>query len=192
MSILCETTAYRALRNTSRSILIVALVLLVGALLDPANAYAQEGPPIKIAVVDLERVVARSSAGQKLQARLEKFQQDTQAEGEVLAEKAREIRQRITEGANSLSEDALAALQKQYEDQMAAIRRFRDDKQREGQKIQQEGLREIERQLEPVFVQIRDQGGYDLILNNVPGVVVMAADRIDITQQVIDRFNAGQ
>ena len=42
------------------------------------------------------------------------------------------------------------------------------------------------------FIQIRDQGGYDLILNNVPGVVVMAADRIDITQQVIDRFNAGQ
>jgi len=187
-----RTTVFRALRNTARISLIGALVLPVGALLEPANVYAQEGPPVKIAVVDLDRLVAQSSAGQRLQARLEKFQQDTQAEGEALNEKAREIRQRIAEGANSLSQEALAALQKQYEDQTVAIRRLRDDKQREGQKIQQEGLREIERQLEPVFVQIRDQGGYDLILNNVPGVVVMAADRIDITQQVIDRFNAGQ
>jgi outer membrane protein len=170
----------------------VALVLPAGALLEPADANAQEGPPVKIAVVDLDRLVAQSTAGQKLQARLEKFQQDTQAEAEALTEKAREIRQRIAEGANSLSENALADLQKQYEDQTVAIRRLRDDKQREGQKIQQEGLREIERQLEPVFIQIRDQGGYDLILNNVPGVVVMAADRVDITQQAIDRFNAGQ
>jgi Skp family chaperone for outer membrane proteins len=58
--------------------------------------------------------------------------------------------------------------------------------------MQSEGLREIEKQLEPVFEKVRDEGGYDLILNRVPGVVVMAGQRVDITQKVIDRLNSGK
>ncbi|MEM7353644.1 MAG: OmpH family outer membrane protein [Acidobacteriota bacterium] len=164
------------------------LMLLIGSLAAP-GAEAQE-KPIKIVVVDLERVVGQSAAGQALQGRLAKFQQDVKSEGEQKAEDARVIRQRIADGVNSLSEDKLAELQKQYEDATIAIRRFQDDKQREGQKMQSEGLREIERQLQPVFEQIRDEGGYDLILNNVAGVVVMANERVDITPMVIERLNA--
>ncbi len=70
------------------------------------------------------------------------------------------------------------------------MRRFRDDKQREGQKMQEESLREIERMLEPVFEQARQEMGLDLILNNVPGVVLMAGERVDITAMMIERFNA--
>ena len=87
-------------------------------------------------------------------------------------------------------QEKLAELQKQWEDAQIGIRRYRDDKQREGQKIQAEGLREIEKQLQPVFEKIRDESGYDLILNNVPGVVVMANEKVDITAMVVERFNA--
>ena len=164
------------------------LLMAAAGLVAPA-AMAQE-KPIKIVVVDLERVVGQSAAGQQLQARLAKFQQDVKTEGERKAEDARTIRQRITDGVNSLSEDKLAELQKEYEDATIDIRRFQDDKQREGQKMQAEGLRAIEKQLQPVFEQIRDEGGYDLIINNVDGVVVMANERVDITQLVIDKLNA--
>lgn len=154
-----------------------------------AAASAQDGP-IKIAVVDLDRVIAQSKAGKELQGKLEKFQTDIKAQGEAMNEEARQLRQRMTDGVNSLSEDKLAELQKQYEDKQIAMRRFRDDKQREGQKMQEEGLREIEKQLQPVFQKVRDEGGYDLIFNYVPGVVVMASERIDITQKVVDTLNA--
>ncbi len=167
-----------------------SLVLLFGAIASPV-ALAQERP-IKIAVVDLERLVAQSTPGQALQARLEKFQETVQAEGEQKAQKAREIRQKATDGGSTLSQADLADLQKQYEDATLEIRRFREEKQREGERIRNEGLREIEKQMEPVFRQIRDAGSYDLILNNIPGVVVMANERVDITQMVIERFNAAQ
>ncbi len=163
-----------------------ALILFGGSLAVPADAQA----PIKIVVVDLERVVAQSAAGQALQAQLAKFQETVKAEGEAKAAAAREIRQRIADGANSLSEDKLNQLQKDYEDASIDIRRFQDDKQREGQKLQGEGLREIEKQLQPVFESIRDEGGYDLILNNVAGVVVMANEKVDITPLVVERLNA--
>ena len=175
-------------RARIRAGLLVAGILILG--LQAVPAAAQEDRPVKIVVVDLERVVGQSAAGQELQARLGKFQQDVKAEGETMAEGARGIRQRITDGVNSLSEEKLAELQKEYEDATIAIRRFQDDKQREGQKVQAEGLREIEKQLQPVFEKIREENGYDLILNNVPGVVVMANERVDITQLVVDRLNS--
>ena len=151
-----------------------------------------QGETTRIAVVDLESVVRESEAGKELQARLWKFQRDVQAEGEAMSESARQIRQRIVEGANSLSEDKLAQLQKDYEDATIAIGRFQEEKQRESKKMQQEGLRQIEKQLEPVLRRVRDEGDYDLILNKAAGVVVMASERIDITQKVIDLLNAAQ
>lgn len=156
-----------------------------------AGTSAGQEQPIKIAVVNLEYIVAQAPAGKDLQAKLGKFQEEIKAEAESKNAKAREIRQRIAEGANSLSEAKLAELQQEFEDAQIAIRRFQDDKQREGRKMQEEGLKDIEKQLEPVFKQVRDEGGYDLILNNVPGVVVMIGERIDITQKVIDQLAAG-
>ncbi|MBZ0112108.1 MAG: OmpH family outer membrane protein [Thermoanaerobaculia bacterium] len=146
--------------------------------------------PLKIAVVDLDLIVSESPAGKALEAKLQDFQKQARAEFDAMNEKARGIRQRLTDGANSLAPEELANLQKQFEDEQLKIRRLGDDKTREGQKMQSEGLQQIEKQLEPIFQSIRDENGYDLILNRVPGVVVMVGERIDITQKVIDRINA--
>jgi len=174
-------------RNRRYGVLLIFLTLavLVAGLPVAVQAQAQEGP-IRIAVVDLEWVVAKSPGGQSLQARLDQFRQDVRTEADQKTTAANDIRRRMVEGANSLSEDRLAELQKEFEDQQIAIRRFQDDKQREGQKMQTEGLAEIERQLQPVFETIRDESNYDLILNNVPGVVVMAGDRVNITSRVLE------
>jgi len=146
---------------------------------------------VKIAVVDLELVVAKSSEGKRLQARLESFQQSIQAEAEAKNNDARSLRQRMIDGSNSLSQEQISAFQKQYEDLQISIKRYVDDKQREGQKMQNEGLKKIEASLQPVFSKIKSDNNYDLILNNVPGVVIMASDKVDITDTVIQILNTG-
>lgn len=178
--------------KASHSLLLsrIAGIALVALIVTTGSLAAQAAAPVKIAVVDLELVVAQSASGKALQAKLEQFQKDVQAEAEGMQTKARELQTQISNGANSLSEEKLSELQKQLEDQGIAIRRLRDDKQREGQKMQTEGLREIESQLEPVFEAIQNEQGYDLILNNVPGVVVMAKETVDITPMVVERLNA--
>ncbi len=178
--------------KTSRSLPLSRLVsiALLALAMTTGSLVAQAAAPVKIAVVDLELVVAQSASGKALQAKLEQFQSDVQAQAETMSTKARELQTQITNGANSLSEEKLSELQKQLEDAGIAIRRLRDDKQREGQKMQTEGLREIEGQLEPVFEAIQNEQGYDLILNNVPGVVVMAKETVDITPMVVERLNA--
>ncbi len=163
-----------------------AVVLLVSFALTPV--VAQEAP-LKVAVVDVEIVVAESPQGKALQTRLEQFQNQVQGELQRMQNDAQAIQQRITDGANSLSEDRLSELNKELEDATIAIRRYRDDKQREGTKIQEEGLMGIEQVLQPVFAQVRDEMGFDLILNRVPGVVLMISERVDITPLMIQRLN---
>ena len=164
-----------------------AVVALVIGTINPL--LAQDGPP-KIAVVDVEAIVAESPQGKQLQSRLEQFQSEVQAELQRLQNDAQAVQQRITDGANSLSQERLAELNAELEDATIKIRRYRDDKQRQGQKMQEEGLVAIEQALQPVFEKVREEMGFDLILNRVPGVVLMISERVDITALMIQRVNA--
>lgn len=176
----------------SRRLLILAsavgaLVLAVGVMGAPAS-FAQDA--VKIGVVNLDQVLVESQAGKDLQGSLDEFSSQVQAEGENKAQATLELRQQITDGASTLSQEKLTEMQGQYEALAADLRKFRDDKQREGQTLQQNGLKEIEQQLQPIFETIRDEGAYDLILNFAPGVVVMMSEKIDITEQVVERLDA--
>ena len=171
-------------KRIAPSVALAALVLFaVGPLV------AQEAP-LRIAVVDVEAIVAESPQGKNLQAQLEQFQTEVQAELQRLQNDAQAIQQRITDGANSLSDERLSELNAELEDATIAIRRYRDDKQRQGQKMQEEGLVAIEAALQPVFEQVREEMQFDLILNRVPGVVLLISDRVDITALMIQRLNA--
>ena len=170
-------------KNARIAVLGVTILMLAGA------AVAQQAS-LKIAVIDLDRLVAQSVAGQALQQQLEVFQKQVQSEGKVLADKARATEQLIKDGANSLSQDRLAELRDQYEDEATQVRRFTERKQREGAKMRDDGLKKIEDKLQPVLDGIQGAGDYDLILNRALGVVVMASERVDITDEVIEAFNA--
>lgn len=165
----------------------LALVAWLGIAVAPG--VAQE-TPVKIGVVDVEVLVAESPQGKELQAQLERFQTEAQQEMQRMQEQAQAIQQRINDGANTLSEDRLSELNKELEDATIALRRYRDDKQRQGQKMQEEGLLRIEQMLQPVFEQARQELGLDLVINRVPGVVLMISDRVDITALMIERVNA--
>jgi outer membrane protein len=166
-------------------------LLGVATLIVAGGAVAQQAP-LRIAVVDLDRLVAQSVVGRQLQGELEEFQKAVQTEGKELADKARATQKLITDGANSLSQDRLEELQQQYEDESIEVRRFTEKKQREGAKMRDDGLKEIEEKLQPVLDKVQTAGNYDLILNRALGVVVMASDRVDITDQVIEEFDAAE
>lgn len=153
----------------------------------PQSAMAQE-ESVKVAVVNMDQVIAQSTAGTALREKLQAFQVEAQADAEAQQKTIQELRQRISDGVNTLDQAELVNLQKQFEDATLQLRRYSDDKQREAQKIQAEGLKDIEKQIEPVFAAIQEEFDYDLILNQQSGVVMMVGDRINITQLVIDRL----
>ena len=151
------------------------------------TAQAQE-EPLKIAVVNMDQVIAQSAAGSALNEKLQAFQEEAQGQVEDQQKIIADLRQKVSDATGGEDQAQLVNLQKQFEDATLVLRRFRDDKAREAQKIRADGLQEIQDQFDPVFVAIQQEFDYDLILNQQSGVVLMVGERVNITQMVIDRL----
>lgn len=167
-----------------------------GAAQDPAPvgpeaAVPAQDAPLKIAVVNVDRIAAQSPSGMALQARLQEFQQ--QLNQELLARQtaANEIQRRIAEAPDTMSVVERLALEREYQDALTAYQRFQQDKQREGQALQAEGLARVQAELQPVLVAIQEEQGFDLILNMNDNAIVLVSTRVNITQLVLDRLAAG-
>lgn len=145
--------------------------------------------PVKVAVIDVERILIESERGKAALQDLDALRQQKQEEGQARQEEITELRNRLSEGQLSLSQEKLAELQKELEDEMIALRRFQDDANRELSKKRDEILGQIEQSVFPVINQIGEEGGYTLIFNKYNSGLVYAADAVDITQQVIERYN---
>lgn len=163
---------------------------LLVALLGPAASMAQEAAPLRIAIVDMERVVFESRAGQDLQSRLEGFRQSAESELSAMRGQAQDLQRRASEAAASPTGAGLAELRQELEEVGAQIQRRQEDLQREMQRVQTEGLQQIESQLQPVFEQFQDEMNYDVIFNRVNSAIVKASDRVEITDEIVRRYDA--
>lgn len=159
------------------AVLLAAVAFAILAAGGSGAAIAQDDRPFTIAVVDLDAVVANSPAGRALDQEIDAFQQSVQSEVDRRRDEARSLQQELREGAGTMTPARQAELRQSLERIMNDVRRYTDDQQREGQ-------------LEPVLEQLQADMGYDVILNRVPGVVVMTGDRADITDEVIRRLEA--
>lgn len=166
----------------------VPTLLALGALLlSAAPAVAQSN--LKVAVIDVERILLESDRGKSALQEIDALRQQKQQQAEGMQEQIAELRNRINEGRLSLSEEKLAELRKQLEDSVIALQRFNDDATRELTKKRNEVLDKIEQSIFPVINEIGKEGGYTLMFNKYNSGLVYADDAVDITARVIERYN---
>ena len=166
------------------------LVLALGLLTLAAAAPAAAQATVKVAVIDVERILLESEPGKAALQEIDALRQQKQNEAEGMQTRIADLRKQLQEGQLSLSQERLAALQKQLEDEVIALRRFNDDATRELTKKRNEVLDQIEKSVFPVINQIGEAGGYTLIFNKYNSGLVYASEAVDITAQVIERYNA--
>ena len=164
----------------------VALPALAQA---PATPAAQAGP-LKIAVINGDRVLAESNIGARVQqdAQAAATDWDTrirakQTEIDALVAQAQE--QRLT-----LTEEALARMQSQIEQLNVDMQRLRDDAQRAMNRMAEEAQTRINAVLIPAVEALANADGYDLILDTRIQGILYFADAIDATDRYIQMVNA--
>lgn len=170
-------------KNVSFQILVALVVLAVAA------PVAAQGA-VKVAVIDVERILLESNRGKAALEEIEALRRQKQTEAESMQQRVADLRRQAEEGQLSLSQERLAELQKQLEDAVIALRRFNDDATRELTKKRNEVLDQIEQSVFPVINEIGKAGGYTMIFNKYNSGLVYADEAIDITAQVIQRYNA--
>jgi outer membrane protein len=167
-----------------------AAVAASGQTAPPAAAAPAAAPgPLKLAVINVDRLVTDSALGKEAFARVKKLADQKKEEGEKLTKELREMEQKLADQGASLADDKKEALQKQYQERAIAFKRFQDDAQRQLEEAQKKELEELQKRVLPVITQIGKEKGYTLILNKFQSGLVYADEGVDITDEVLKRFN---
>jgi outer membrane protein len=146
----------------------------------------------KVAVIDVQRVVTESDPGKEVMQRLQTLTESKSQEGQALQQKLASLQEQYNNQRFTVSEERQAEMSKEIEDTQIAIRRFQDDAQREVQEAQRRELGSLEQRILPVINQVGQEQGYTLIFNKFQSGLVYADEAIDITDDVIRRFNTAQ
>ena len=153
-----------------------------------APMFAQTAPA-RVAVIDVQRVLANSAAGKTASERLKKMQDDRVARAKQMDEEMQKLDADINNKKLSLSEEKLTEMTKQLSDKKIAAQRFQQDAEREMGEASDRALLELENKIKPVIDQIGKEQGLAAIFNKFESGLVYASDAIDITDSVIKRFN---
>jgi len=170
-----------------RSSILVGFVVIVLAVALPAAAQQ-----LSIAVIDVQRVVTESDPGKQALQKLKLLQDAKIDEGRALQQNLTALQEQMSKQRFTLSEERLADLSKQMEDGQILLQRFQDDAERELDEARRRELGGLEGRIIPVINQIGAERGFTLIFNKFQSGLVYADETVDITDDVIRRFNTTQ
>ncbi len=164
----------------------IALALVVIAAALPAAAQTQ------IAVIDVQRVVTESDPGKEALGGLGALQEAKVEEGRGLQQELDSLKDQFNKQRFTLTEEKLAELGKSIEDKTIALKRFQDDAQREVTEARRRALDALEQRIMPIIDTVGKERGLTLIFNKYQSGLVFADSAVDITDDIIQRFNTAQ
>lgn len=156
-------------------------------LLAAAASWGQQA--LGVAVIDVQRVVEESAAGKEAMSRLRKLQEDKVAQGRKLSDELAALQRQLETQGQALSEAKVAELRKQIEDKQVELQRFRDDAQQELEEAKAKELANLEKQIMPIINEIGREKKFLLIFNKFQSGLVYADEAVDISEEVLRRFN---
>jgi outer membrane protein len=156
-----------------------------------APVFAQT-TPARIAVIDVQKVLTQSTAGKAAYEKLKKMQDERMERAKGMDEELRKLDAEISTKRLSLSEDKLAEMQKSVADKRINMQRYAQDAEREIGEARDRELMALEGKIKPVIDGIGKEMGIAAIFNKFESGLVYASEAVDITDTVIQRFNAAQ
>ena len=167
----------------------LAVVALLAAAAGSAAAQTAD-KPLRVAVIDSERILLGSKAGKAAVEELKKMQEAKEAELKAKEQEIQDLQKKLQEQRLSLAQEKIAEMQKQLEDKAIAGRRLQDDANRELGKKRDELLGAVDQRVMPLINQMGREMGFTLIFQKFDSGLVYADEAVDITQAVIQRLDA--
>ncbi len=161
----------------------------------PAAPAAQQPPrPFlegsKVAVIDIQRVAAESAEGKAATSRAQALQQKKLNELNELSKKLQADQQKLQTGGAMLNEQARSELERSIERQQKELQRAQQDAQDEVAQLQQDLQNDFQNKLYPVIQKVVSEKGIHLLFSSRDAGIVFADPGLDLTAEVIKRFDA--
>jgi outer membrane protein len=168
--------------------LCLALLVFIAA----GNAVGQTAAqPNKVGVIDIQRAIAMTQEGQKAAAELSARYEPKRKELEKGQSEIQALRDQLSRGSNTLSDEAKAALTREIDQKTKLWNRDTEDAQSDFQQDQDKLLQSFFERVQVVIDKYARDNGYSLILDigAQQSPVIYATNSIDITADVIALYD---
>lgn len=173
------------------SVRTVFAVFVAVASMISAPAGAQDIPPVKIAIVEMQRIQNEASAwkdlSQKLKAAQEKVLQELQPQQAALEEEAKALQQQQA----ILAPDAFETKVAVFEQKRREMVQESNARRQAVERALVESKNQIIKEIRDILVGLTEEKGYNLVLDqsNTDPTIVVASPEINITDAVIKRLD---
>ena len=138
----------------------------------------------------MQRIANESADGKAATGRVKALNDKKVAE---LSDKQKALaaaQEKLQKGGSVLSDSARGQLEKEIEKLQVEIQRFTQDAQAEVQELQNELQNEFQKKLLPIIDAVAQEKGLQMIFSLADAGVVWANPGLDVTADVIKRFDA--
>ncbi|MBI3543448.1 MAG: OmpH family outer membrane protein [Deltaproteobacteria bacterium] len=179
------------MRSSVVAVSIVALALLTSgsAALAQAPAAPAAPAPTRIGFVDVQRVLARASAGVSAREQLEKDKAAMQKDMDGRRVELEKLREELEKKGPLMTADARRDKQEGFERRRRDAARAADDFQKELERKEQLLLQKVLQDLSGVIERVGKQRGYYMVVEKRGAVVLYAAAEADLTDEIIRAYD---
>jgi outer membrane protein len=175
--------------NLSTRFLVVALALVGVAPVAASVASAQQQ---KIAVVDMQRAMNETEDGRKAKVQLKKIFEERQKTLDKQQNDLKAMKENLEKQRDVLSREVLAKKFEEYQKAFGELQTTYMEFQRELQSKEGELTKGIIERMQRIMRRVGQSDGYTLILERSEGGVVFVPINYDLTDLLIQRYNAGE
>ena len=172
---------------------LILVVGLVGAV--AASGTAQQPAPaasassVRIAYIDVQRVLARSSAGVAAREQLEREKAVMQKEMDGKRVELEKMRDELEKKGPLMTAEARREKQEGFERKRRDAARMMDDYQKELEKKEQALLQRVLQELSSVIERVGKEKGYYMIVEKRGASVLYASADADLTDEIIRAYD---
>ena len=169
----------------------ILAVAIVGLFIFSAGMFSKTfaAETLKIGIVDLFRALNESDEGKKATSELESLIKSKQAVLEEKGKKIEAMRGDLEKQSAVLSADAKKAKEEEIERLIRDYQRLMSDSQAEVKKKEGELTEAILKELRQLINAVAQEQGYSLMLERAEGLILYANKSIDITDNLIKKYN---
>lgn len=161
----------------------------------PAIPPPPQAVPAKIAFIEFEQVAAATNEGQKAAADVQKKYEPQKTRLDALKADIDSLTKQLQGAPATMTDDEKASRARTIDTKQKQLQRDAEDAQNTYSADLQDAIGKVAQKLGPVVIKYVQQNGYTMLLDNTGapqqgGLTVLWAPGTDISQQVVDAYNA--
>lgn len=164
---------------------IVTTVLLTAS----GAVWAQTPSALKVGVFDANRVSEETDEGKRIAGKLSAFGEKKKSELAAKDKEISDLRSQLESQNLSLSPEKQQQMQKDIQKKTLELQQAQEAARNEFQIEVSEAQNKFQEQLIRVINQFGRDEGFSLILERSTGGVAFAAEAMDVTTAIVDKFN---